>query len=152
MKTLLTLGMLLVFSSFVSEDHIKDPLRGLGFLEGTWKRENKENYENWKVINGAQLEGSAYQMKAGQKLTKEYFSIKARSGKIVYQAIVPDQNNGKAIDFELNESLKNKYSFENLSHDFPKKIQYTKLNDTTIFVEVLGEQDKGFSYKMMKRK
>lgn len=114
--------------------------------------ENKENYENWKAVNDSLLEGSAYKMKAGQKVTTEYFSIKARTGKIIYQAIVPDQNNGKAVDFELNENLKNKYSFENLSHDFPKKIQYTRLNDTTIFVEVLGANDKGFSYKMMKCK
>lgn len=148
MKTLITLGILVAFSSFIAQDQ----LNGLGFLSGTWKMENKENYENWKAVNDSLLEGSAYKMKAGQKVTTEYFSIKARPGKIIYQAIVPDQNNGKAVDFELNENLKNKYSFENLSHDFPKKIQYTKLNDTTIFVEVLGANDKGFSYKMMKCK
>lgn len=148
MKTLITLGIFLTFSSFIA----KDRLNGLGFLAGTWKTENKENYESWKVINDSLLEGNGYKMKAGQKVVTEYFSIKAGSGKIVYQARVPDQNNGKTIDFELNKSLKNKYSFENLSHDFPKKVQYTKLNDTTIFVEVLGANDKGFSYKMMKRK
>lgn len=148
MKTLIILGILVAFSSFIAQDQ----LNGLGFLSGTWKMENKENYENWKAVNDSLLEGSAYKMKAGQKVTTEYFSIKARPGKIIYQAIVPDQNNGKAVDFELNENLKNKYSFENLSHDFPKKIQYTKLNDTTIFVEVLGANDKGFSYKMMKCK
>lgn len=148
MKTLIILGILVAFSSFIAQDQ----LNGLGFLSGTWKMENKENYENWKAVNDSLLEGSAYKMKAGQKVTTECFSIKARPGKIIYQAIVPDQNNGKAVDFELNENLKNKYSFENLSHDFPKKIQYTKLNDTTIFVEVLGANDKGFSYKMMKCK
>lgn len=148
MKTLITLGILLTFSSFIG----KDRLNGLGFLAGTWKTENKENYESWKVVNDSLLEGNGYKMKGGQKIVTEYFSIKASSGKIVYQATVPDQNNGKTIDFELNKSLKNKYSFENLSHDFPKKVQYTKLNDTTIFVEVLGENDKGFSYKMRKRK
>lgn len=148
MKTLSTLSILIAFSSFIAQDK----LNGLGFLYGTWKMENKENYENWKAVNDSLLEGSAYKMKAGQKVTTEYFSIKARTGKIIYQAIVPDQNNGKAVDFELNENLKNKYSFENLSHDFPKKIQYTRLNDTTIFVEVLGANDKGFSYKMMKCK
>lgn len=148
MKTLITLGILVAFSSFIA----KDKLNGLDFLAGIWKTENKENYESWKVINDSLLEGNAYKMKAGQKVVTEYFSIKASSGKIVYQATVPGQNNGRTINFELNKSLKNKYSFENLSHDFPKKIQYTKLNDTTIFVEVLGENDKGFSYKMMKRK
>lgn len=145
--------MLVSFSSFMA----KDPLNGIGFLAGTWKVENKENYERWKRINDSMLEGSAYKMKPGEnegrtKLTTEYLSIKVIADKIVYQATVPNQNNGKAVDFELNQSLKNKYSFENLSHDFPKKIQYTKLNDTTIFVEVLGENDKGFSYKMMKRR
>lgn len=63
-----------------------------------------------------------------------------------------NQNNAQPIAFVLNNEVKNKISFENLTHDLPKKIQYTKLDETTLFVEVLGENDKGFSYKMMKQK
>jgi hypothetical protein len=78
MKTLITLGILVAFSSFIA----KDRLNGLGFLAGTWKTENKENYESWKGINDSLLEGNGYKMKAGQKVVTEYFSIKAQSGKI----------------------------------------------------------------------
>ncbi|MCY1545510.1 hypothetical protein D9M68_814570 [compost metagenome] len=77
--------------------------------------------------------------------------IKSAGDQIIYSATALGQNEGKPIDFILNKDVKNKFSFENLAHDFPKKIQYTIINKTTLFVEVLGEGDKGFSYKMMKQ-
>ncbi|MFT5166336.1 MAG: hypothetical protein ACI8P3_001567 [Saprospiraceae bacterium] len=42
------------------------------------------------------------------------------------------------------------YSFENPAHDFPEKIIYQFLSTTQFFVQVLGEKDKGFSFKMDK--
>ena len=114
--------------------------------------ENKENYETWKIKNENELEGSSYKMKADKKIVSEFLSIKKIEGKVIYTAQVVNQNDGKPIEFVLNKEVKNKISFENLTHDFPKKIQYTKLDETTLFVEVLGENDQGFSYKMMKQK
>jgi len=46
----------------------------------------------------------------------------------------------------------NKLSFENEKHDFPNKIQYTQINENEIFVEVLGKNNEGFSYKMILQK
>lgn len=129
-----------------------DDFKHFRFLEGTWKIENKENYEFWKIMEDGSLEGKSYKIRAEKETISEYLSIKMSDKKFIYQAKVLNQNNAQPIDFSLNETVKNKLSFENLSHDFPKKIQYTKLDETTIFVEVLGANDKGFSYKMMKQK
>lgn len=96
------------------------------------------------------MQGSDYELKAGKKVTTEHLAINIVGGSLVYTATVLNQNGGKPISFTLNNNVKCKLSFENLSHDFPNKIQYTKLNDTTLFVEVLGDGDKGFSYKMKK--
>ncbi len=127
-------------------------LKNLHFLEGRWKIENKENYETWKVNADCSLEGTASKIRAEKETITEYLSIKTTDKKVAYQAKVVNQNNGQAIEFVLNQTVKNKLSFENLTHDFPKKIQYTKLDENTLFVEVLGENDRGFSYKMMKQK
>lgn len=129
----------------------KTELDTFQFLEGTWKVENKENYETWKKSDLVTFEGNAYQIKAEKKTISEYLRIKSVGDQIIYSATVLNQNDGKPIDFVLNKTVKNKFSFENLQHDFPKKIQYTVINKTTLFVEVLGEGDKGFSYKMMRQ-
>lgn len=147
MKIIIDFITLITLFSFNNNESLKD----LTFLEGTWKMENKENYETWKVINDSEFEGSSYKIRAEKKTITEYLSIKEVEGKIIYTAKVLNQNNAQPIAFVLNNEVKNKISFENLTHDFPKKIQYTKLDATTLFVEVLGENDKGFSYKMMKQ-
>ncbi|WP_307725782.1 DUF6265 family protein [Flavobacterium aquatile] len=147
-KTIIGFITLLTLFSFTQKCNLNE----FRLLEGTWKMENKENYETWKIKNENELEGSSYKMKADKKIVSEFLSIKKIEGKVIYTAQVVNQNDGKPIEFVLNKEVKNKISFENLTHDFPKKIQYTKLDETTLFVEVLGENDKGFSYKMMKQK
>lgn len=62
-----------------------------------------------------------------------------------------NQNNGKGIDFKLNLMSENIFSFENLSNDFPKKIIYTKVKSDELFIQVLGVNDKKFSYKLFKQ-
>ena len=79
-------------------------------------------------------------------------TIKVVGEKIIYAAKVLNQNNAQPIEFVLNKSFKYKFSFDNANHDFPNKIQYTKRNDSTLFVAVLGDNDKGFSYNMIKQK
>lgn len=147
MKIIIGFITLITLFSFNNKESLKD----LNFLEGTWKMESKENYETWKVINDSEFEGNSYKIRAEKKTITEYLSIKEEEGKIIYTAKVLNQNNAQPIAFVLNNEVKNKISFENLTHDFPKKIQYTKLDETTLFVEVLGENEKGFSYKMMKQ-
>lgn len=148
MKTIFGLLICTLFCNALPNKTIKD----LHFLNGTWKIENKQSYETWKINNDSSLEGNSYKIKDGNKRIDEYLAIKAAAGKIIYTARVLNQNNGQPVDFTMNASVTDKFSFENLEHDFPKKIQYTKLNDTTLFIAVLGENDKGFSYRMIKQK
>lgn len=136
--------MLLLLCAFTTIDGLSD----LQFLEGTWKRENKENYETWRREADGSFKGQSYKMKDQNKVVSEYLMIRKKADQITYTATVLDQNEGKPIDFVLNKAIKGKVSFENLSHDFPKKIRYTPLSKNEIFVEVLGEGDKGFFYKM----
>jgi hypothetical protein len=139
--------LLIVICAFTK----KDELTGLQFLEGTWKTENKENYESWKKTEDGSFEGHSYKMKEQKKMITEYLVIRAAGDKVTYTATVLGQNGSKPIDFVLNRDIKDKFSFENPSHDFPKKIQYTPISRTVLLVQVLGDGDKGFSYKMIKQ-
>lgn len=147
MKALISL--LTIFLLF--RNTTNDDLNQAHFLEGAWKTENKETYEVWKKNDDGTMEGYSYKIKAGEKVVSEYLSIKMVDGNLTYQARVPDQNNGQIIPFVLNKTIKDQLSFENLSHDFPKKVQYKSIDVQTILVSVLGDGEKGFKYKIIKQ-
>ena len=87
----------------------------------------------------------------GQEQVSETIEINVQGHNIVYTPTVFDQNDGIPIPFILKTLKENEFSFENPKHDFPKKIQYNILTKNELFVSVLGENDKGFSYKLMKQ-
>jgi uncharacterized protein YciI len=120
------------------------------FLQGTWKIENQEIYAHWDKLNDSSLKGFSYNLKEGQMIISEYLDITKTNNEIIYTATVLNQNQGKGINFRLTKTDSN-FTFENPTHDFPKRIVYQKLSDTEIFVQVSGGNQKGFSYKMQKQ-
>jgi hypothetical protein len=148
MKNNIVLALLVVmFSSCSAQKDLTD----LNFLLGTWKVENKDTFETWKKISDKEFVGESYKKLNGEKRITETLSIKIVNDKVVYEATVPNQNNGETISFTLNSKIEDRVSFENLSHDFPKKIQYQKTTETKVLVNVFGEDDKGFSYTIIKQ-
>ena len=139
---------LFIFSMLISCSENK--LSELDFLVGTWKMESKENYESWEKIDNI-FKGQSYKMVDGQKIVTEIIALKSDGNRIVYTPTVFDQNEGKPIPFTLHNLDENMFSFENLDHDFPKKIQYKKKSENEVIVTVLGENDKGFSYRLRKQ-
>ncbi len=128
----------------------KAKLDDLSFLVGTWKVIDKDQYEVWNKEDGY-FSGYSYTIKNGQKNIDETLAIKQITNEIVYEATVPDQNKGKTIQFVLNNKIKEVFSFENLAHDFPKKIQYKKLEENKLEVFVLGERNEGFSLSFIRQ-
>src|SRR5690554_3120783 len=102
-------------------------------LQGTWKIENKEIYEHWDKLNDNALKGFSYTLEDGQMSISEYLDISVINNEIIYTAIVLNQNQGKGINFKLTKT-DSTFTFENLNHDFPKKIVYQKLSDSEFFV------------------
>jgi hypothetical protein len=126
-------------------------LQDVSFLIGTWKVENKESYESWEMAKNNNMNGFSYKIKGGEKVVSENLNIKVVNNQIVYEAAVLNQNDGKTIPFRLNMDNKVWFSFENETHDFPKKIQYKILSKDTLQVQVLGDNEEGFSYKLIKQ-
>jgi hypothetical protein len=126
-------------------------LQDVSFLIGTWKVENKESYEFWEMAKKNSMNGFGYKIKGGEKVVSENLNIKVVNNQIVYEAAVLNQNDGKTIPFRLNMDNKVWFSFENETHDSPQKIQYKILSKDTLQVQVLGDNDEGFSYKLIKQ-
>lgn len=148
LKSIFFILSLVLLTNMVSA---QEDLSELKFLIGTWKVENKESYENWEKIGHSQYNGSVFKLNDSIKKIKETLALKLKNGNIVYEATVPDQNEGKTIAFELNHVADDTFSFENPTHDFPKKIQYIIIDKNKIRIKVLGDNDNGFSYLMIKQ-
>ncbi len=146
MKTLISIFLLCLLVSCKENKTSR-----IEFMIGTWKVENKEQYEVWEKTENKELIGYVYKFSNDQKEINETLSIKIIENKIIYEATVPDQNEGRTIPFTLNSDIKEFLSFENLEHDFPKKIQYKKINENEIKVIVIGDSNKGFSYTQLKQ-
>ncbi len=125
-------------------------LKQVEFLIGVWKIEGKESYESWEKRED-RLKGLSYKIKNGQKVVSETIEIYVLENQIIYYPTVFNQNDGKGIPFKLIQFEQNLFSFENAEHNFPKKIQYQILSDNELYISVLGENDKGFSYKLIKQ-
>lgn len=146
MKMLFTTCLLLFWVS-CKENKISQ----LDFLVGTWKVEGKEQYEFWEKTSNGELVGDSYELVNNEKDISETLSIKSIDNQLIYSATVLNQNDGETIEFILNLENSECLSFENENHDFPKKIQYKKISADSIKVNVLGENDQGFSYFQIKQ-
>lgn len=141
MKMLTTLSLIIFFISCSEQK-----LNRVDFLAGTWKNSEKGHYEVWEIDENNTLKGYSYTLKNDEKVISEFLRIYKLGNSTVYEAKVINQNEGKAILFTLNEEIKSTLSFENNNHDFPKKIQYKRIDKNKIEVKVLGDNEQGFSY------
>jgi hypothetical protein len=123
----------------------------LDFLIGTWKIEGKEQYEFWEKNKKNELVGNSYKLVNNEKNISETLRIKIVENDLIYGATVPNQNDGQTIEFILNTNNNEYLSFENINHDFPKKIQYKRIGIDSLKVRVLGKNDEGFDYIQIKQ-
>lgn len=124
----------------------------LDFLVGTWKMDGKEQYEFWEKNQKDGLIGNSYKLVNNEKSISETLKIKSVGNQLIYRATVLNQNDGETIEFILNPDNNEYLSFENVNHDFPKKIQYKRINVDSVKVSILGENDEGFSYIQIKQR
>lgn len=146
MKTLYLFCGFFLFVSCADQNTVN-----FDFLIGTWKIEGKEQYETWMKDSNNDLFGHAYEINKNQKTILESIAIKKIDNQLIYEATVPNQNEGRTIQFILSRDVKSYYSFENPTHDFPKKIEYHRNSENEIEIRVKGDEGKGFSYTLLKQ-
>ncbi|MFZ4398679.1 MAG: hypothetical protein ACOYO1_01495 [Bacteroidales bacterium] len=140
------------FGEFESQD--STDFNKFKFLEGKWEIDNLKDstYEEWVFINDSLLSGKSFTVIYPDTIVNERLSISKKENAIFYIAEVNEQNNGEAVYFKLNDIITNDvFTFENPLHDFPKSINYVKINDITILVWIEGN-GKRIEFKMKKRK
>jgi hypothetical protein len=146
------LGLAFSFLSFQCMAQLPEKLKE-GFLpaffEGTWRDSSENIYEQWKRVRSDSLSGKGYSLENNKEKISEYLSLWVCERGVVYRATVPNQNDGKPIDFLLTTWNDSICTFTNPVHDFPTFISYHRTNDI-MRIDIHDNQGQGFELTMNK--
>ena len=121
-------------------------------LEGEWEEAPGVGYrEVWKPGKNG-LTGAGF-MHSGETFSQtEKLAIVIKDSSLVYQATVPDQNEGRTIPFYLQSYSDKSLEFVNNAHDFPNVIAYRFFSDTVLHIKVqsLTDTSRNFSLRLTK--
>jgi hypothetical protein len=111
----------------------------LAWLSGDWETAPGSGQidEHWTRVAGGTLFGMSRTVANNKTVFYEYLRIEARGTDIFYVAHPRGRQPG--TDFKLVQLNGQEAVFENLAHDFPKRIRYRKNADGTLTARVEGD-------------
>ena len=112
-------------------------------LCGTWIQETETGkfVESWNWVNDTLMSGTSFMTEGQDTVFSEDLKLTLRNDSIYYIPTVPNQNDGKHVEFKLIPSAKNEWIFENKKHDFPTQIIYTYKGNDSLIATVQGIQN-----------
>jgi hypothetical protein len=149
---------LLMFISCQNKSEKKfDKLEKMNWLLGNWENEMPEGVltETWTKENDSTFSGTTYFIiNKEDTVHSEAIILKQLNDELFYRPTVKGQNNDEPVDFKLSSESENSFSFENPKHDYPQKIVYKKVNETSLVATISGMQQgkqSSESYPMKKK-
>jgi hypothetical protein len=134
-RVIIIMSVLILFLSCKNEERkevvsaeIKfSKIAELEWLEGDWTNINDESrsYEKWTKVDDSTLTSFSYVMVENDTVFVEDVTLQERMNDVFFTVKVPDQNDSEAVAFKLIPSEKGIFTFENKTHDFPKRITYS---------------------------
>lgn len=113
-------------------------LREVLWLSGTWVTSDELTEEHWSVPRGGTMMGYSLSAVGGRRVHYEHLRIDANDGTVTYHA---DPVGQALTSFALRESKEGHLVFENLDHDYPKRIEYRSLGPGQLVVHLSGVED-----------
>lgn len=135
--------LLLVLFLFSCQQQAETSMATLQWLPGVWKMPTPDGVlvERWCRVNADTLRGQGYVLQGRDSLLIEDFEIyKNEDAQLVYGAKVKAQNDGKTIRYVAAGQKGDSIVFENPAHDFPQKIIYRRLSDSSFAAAIAGMQ------------
>ncbi|MCF0075166.1 DUF6265 family protein [Dyadobacter sp. CY261] len=110
-------------------------------IVGTWlnKRERGDIYETWMRKSEKEFAGMSYTLTNADTTPLEKVRLYIQGTEIVYAPVAAGQNGDKEVLFKLKSIKGNRFVFENLHHDFPKRIVYDFKSGDLLFAYIEGE-------------
>ena len=133
-----------------------DKLQKMNWLIGNWEQKLPDGVvtESWSKENDSTFSGKSYFIKGKDTIHLESISLTQKKEELLYIPTVHGQNNDEPTTFKMTSEAQNTFSFENPAHDYPQKITYKKINNTSLLATISGKQlgkDSTESYPMTKK-
>ena len=123
------------------------------WLLGDWIADHGDKMvaESWQALGPRTFEGlGTTTAKSGAASTdSEALRLVEMAGEVFYIAKV--RHNPYPVSFRLSTCSTTQLVFENPSHDFPRKLEYTLADDGTMTVVVSDGADNGFTLHFHRR-
>lgn len=142
----LTLTAVVAIACFIccqnKSGHKFEKLQKMEWLVGSWEQKLPEGIltENWTKTNDSTYTGESYFIKQKDTLHSEKIVLTQKNDAVLYIPTVTGQNNDEPVTFTMTSEAENTFSFENPTHDYPQKITYKKINDTSLIATISGKQ------------
>lgn len=126
----------------------------LAWMTGDWElgAGPMTTEEHWSRVAGGTLLGTGRTIAGGKTVFFEFMRIETRADGIYF---VGQPKGGPGTDFKLVRVEGKSVTFENLGHDFPKRILYRREPDGGLFARVEGdgsESEKPQEYRYKPRR
>ena len=113
----------------------------LHWLAGTWDVNEGQYFESWEIKNTQLFVGKSFKINPpSDTIILETIELTQIEGDIFYIPTVSSQNNSQPIPFKLSSISENEVVFENPNHDFPKKISYSKIDETKAKAQISDDK------------
>lgn len=134
-----------------------EKLNKMEWLVGNWEQKLPDGLvsESWIKENDSTFTGKSYFTKEEDTIHLESIVLTQKDDELLYIPTVSGQNNDEPVTFKMKSDIENSFSFENPTHDYPKKITYKKVSDTSLIATISGKQqgkESNESYTMTKKK
>jgi len=146
MKTLqipfLTCMLIFIGMSLTSckQDTTEQQFKKLSWLNGKWLRTNPQpgqsGYETWSNVSATKLTGQGVTLEGNETVFVEQLELSIKDNEIFY--IVSVTGEPKPVYFRMTSIAEDAFVCENPTHDFPKKISYTR-NGNRIKAVISGD-------------
>jgi len=110
----------------------------LAWLSGCWKAENAEpgSGEQWTPPAGGSMIGTSRTIRQGKMIEFEFMQFRTlNDGKLVF---IAQPTGNPPTTFRLKILDKTGVTFENLEHDFPQRVIYSRFENGTISARIEG--------------
>ena len=148
-------GLFMVFSFvlglFLVACNAPKPTESIYKIAGEWKTtKGPVFYESWKINPDSTLIGSGYSINESDTLIIEKMQLIRLGDSLIYHVNAGTQ---KTVSFGLAKATKNSWVFENHTHDYPNRIIYKMIDDSTLNAQIensAGNKVTAFHFKKIK--
>lgn len=128
-------------------------LDDVAWMEGRWVDEQpgRHTIEEWSRVSDLTMEGIGYLMRpsTGEVRVSETLRLVEMSEEVFFVAYI--KSNRMPVPFRLAECGSDFAVFENMAHDFPRRLAYTLNGADSLHVDVSDGEGNGFELSFVKR-